>query len=117
MEDEFGSVRFGFADDAAVQWLPAETVPAHSRLIQHVLRAGQKTGGLQHPLKHVDGQPYGNLYLTDKQDGPEFTEDDKEAVALLAEFAGVAVDRARRYTGSGKRRVEPRGVRCRSTER
>ena len=59
----------------------------------------------------VDRQPYGNLYLTDKQDGTEFTEDDEEAVALLAEFASVAIERARHHTGSGSRRIEPRGSR------
>ena len=60
----------------------------------------------------IAGQPFGNLYLTDKQDGAEFTEDDEEAVVLLAEFAGVAIDHARCNT-SDKRRVEPR----RRTER
>ncbi len=47
----------------------------------------------------VAGGPYGNLYLTDKQGAEEFGEDDEEAVVLLAEFAGVAIDHARRYTG------------------
>ena len=47
----------------------------------------------------VAGEPYGNLYLTDKQGAEEFGEDDEEAVVLLAEFAGVAIDHARRYTG------------------
>jgi two-component system, NarL family, sensor histidine kinase DevS len=54
----------------------------------------------------VDGQPYGNLYLTDKQTAAEFTAEDEEAVGLLAEFAGVAIDHARRYTGSERRRAE-----------
>jgi len=43
----------------------------------------------------VGGEPYGNLYLTDKQSAPEFTAEDEEAVVLLAEFAGVAIDHAR----------------------
>jgi signal transduction histidine kinase len=67
-----------------------------------------------HPRMHsflgvpiiVAGQPYGNLYLTDKLDAPEFTEDDEQAVVLLAEFAGVAIDHARRYTRSEQRREE-----------
>jgi signal transduction histidine kinase len=54
----------------------------------------------------VDGEPYGNLYLADKRNGDEFTADDEEAVVLLAEFAGVAIDHARRYTGSERRRAE-----------
>ena len=48
----------------------------------------------------VAGEPYGNLYLTDKQGDGEFGEDDEQAAALLAEFAGVAIDHARRYTGA-----------------
>jgi signal transduction histidine kinase len=54
----------------------------------------------------VDGQPYGNLYLTDKRGAHEFDEDDEQAVALLAEFAGVAIDHARRYADSKERRIE-----------
>jgi signal transduction histidine kinase len=52
----------------------------------------------------VGGRPYGNLYLTDKAGGQEFSVDDQEAVELLAEFAGVAIDHARRFTGSEARR-------------
>lgn len=48
----------------------------------------------------LDGQPYGNLYLTEKAGGEEFTAADEEAVEVLAEFAAVAIDHARRYTGT-----------------
>ncbi|MFI4990198.1 MAG: GAF domain-containing protein [Solirubrobacterales bacterium] len=48
----------------------------------------------------IDGVPYGNLYLTEKEGADEFTEADEQAVAVLAEFAGVAIDHARRYTGT-----------------
>ena len=54
----------------------------------------------------VAGEPFGNLYLTDKQDGAEFTADDERALVRLAEFAGVAIDHARRYSGSEARRDE-----------
>jgi signal transduction histidine kinase len=54
----------------------------------------------------VAGEPFGNLYLTDKRDGAQFSQDDEEAVLLLAEFAGVAIDHARRYSGSEKQRAE-----------
>ena len=54
----------------------------------------------------VDGQAYGNLYLTEKADGAEFTEEDEASVMTLAEFAGVAIDHARRYTGASQRRDE-----------
>lgn len=48
----------------------------------------------------IGGRPYGNLYLTEKETAPEFTEADQEAVVLLAEFAGLAIDHARRYAKS-----------------
>ena len=51
----------------------------------------------------VGGRPFGNLYLTEKAHGAEFGEEDEEAVTLLAEFAGVAIDHARRYTGARQR--------------
>ena len=54
----------------------------------------------------IDGKPYGNLYLTDKQGAERFTEEDEDAVVVLAEFAGVAIDHARRFTGSEEARVE-----------
>ena len=47
----------------------------------------------------VGDQPVGNLYLTDKADGAEFTEQDEMALTILAEFAGVAIDHAQRYGG------------------
>jgi two-component system, NarL family, sensor histidine kinase DevS len=52
----------------------------------------------------VDGEPYGNLYLTEKEDEEEFSPADEEAVLVLADFAGVAIDHARRYTGTREHR-------------
>jgi signal transduction histidine kinase len=52
------------------------------------------------------GAPYGNLYLTEKAGGEAFTEDDERALGLLADFAGVAIDSARRFTGSEIQRHE-----------
>ena len=43
------------------------------------------------------GVAYGNLYLTEKADGAEFTEEDQELVALLAAQAAVAIENARLY--------------------
>ena len=54
----------------------------------------------------VEGVPFGNLYLTEKAGADEFTEADEQAVAVLAEFAGVAIDHARRYTGTREHRDE-----------
>ena len=46
----------------------------------------------------IGGVPYGNLYLTEKAGDEEFTEEDEQTIMLLAEFAGVAIDHARRYS-------------------
>lgn len=54
----------------------------------------------------VAGEPFGNLYLTEKRDGEEFTEEDEQALVRLAEFAGVAIDHARRYSGVDKQRSQ-----------
>jgi signal transduction histidine kinase len=43
----------------------------------------------------VRDEVFGNLYLTEKQDGGGFTEDDESLVVALAGAAGVAVDNAR----------------------
>lgn len=56
----------------------------------------------------VGGVPFGNLYLTEKEGGGEFTEQDEETIGLLAEFAGVAIDHARRYSGLEAQHAELR---------
>jgi signal transduction histidine kinase len=43
------------------------------------------------------GVAYGNLYLTEKEGGDEFTEEDEELVQLLASQAAVAIENARLY--------------------
>jgi signal transduction histidine kinase len=52
----------------------------------------------------VGGEPFGNLYLTEKARGERFSAEDEEAVVVLAEFAGVAIDHARRYAGAREQR-------------
>lgn len=54
----------------------------------------------------IDGEPYGNLYLTEKAGGAGFSEADEQAVVTLAEYAAVAIDHARRYAGASERRDE-----------
>jgi signal transduction histidine kinase len=46
------------------------------------------------------GIPYGNLYLTEKTGGGDFTPEDEELVTLLAAQAAVAVENARLYESS-----------------
>ena len=43
------------------------------------------------------GVAYGNLYLTEKEGGAEFTDEDTELVTLLAAQAAVAIENARLY--------------------
>jgi signal transduction histidine kinase len=58
-----------------------------------------------HPTMHtflgvpiaVRGVAYGNLYLAEKADGREFTDEDEELVTLLASQAGIAIENVRLY--------------------
>jgi signal transduction histidine kinase len=50
--------------------------------------------GVPIPLR---GVAYGNLYLTEKQDGAPFTADDEELALLLSSQAAVAIENARLY--------------------
>jgi signal transduction histidine kinase len=58
-----------------------------------------------HPAMHtflgvpvlLRGIAYGNLYLTEKAGGADFTEEDEELVTLLASQAAVAIENARLY--------------------
>ena len=54
----------------------------------------------------IRGQPWGDLYLAEKADGAEFTESDQEMAANLAAWAGVAVENARAYESSERRREQ-----------
>lgn len=51
----------------------------------------------------VRGEVFGNLYLCDKRDGGEFSEDDERVVLALASAAGVAVENARLYEAVRRR--------------
>jgi signal transduction histidine kinase len=46
------------------------------------------------------GVAYGNLYLTEKEAGEQFTEEDEELTKLLAAQAAVAIENARLYESS-----------------
>jgi signal transduction histidine kinase len=52
----------------------------------------------------IRGESWGNLYLTEKRDG-EFTEADEEAAVVLAEWAATAINNARLYETSERRRI------------
>ena len=48
------------------------------------------------------GVAYGNLYLTEKADGSDFTEEDEELTQLLAAQAAVAIENTRLYESSAR---------------
>ena len=59
------------------------------------------------PMKSFLGVPillrgvaYGNLYLTEKEGGADFSEEDEKLVTLLASQAAVAIENARLYESS-----------------
>lgn len=54
----------------------------------------------------VRGETFGNLYMTEKQDGAEFDEDDEAAAKTLATWAGVAIENARLYTTLSEHEAE-----------
>ncbi len=67
-----------------------------------------------HPVMHsflgvpivIRGRAWGNLYLTEKHGGEGFTEEDEEAVVILAEWAATAIENARLYETSEQRRKQ-----------
>lgn len=64
----------------------------------------------QHPAMHtflgvpilLRGVAFGNLYLTEKAGGADFTEEDEELTQLLASQAAVAIENARLYESSNR---------------
>jgi len=54
----------------------------------------------------IRGDAWGNLYLAEKEGGGEFTEEDEEAVVVLAQWAATAIGNARLYRDSEHRRVQ-----------
>jgi signal transduction histidine kinase len=54
------------------------------------------------PIK-ARGKTFGNIYLTEKQSAPEFSEEDERALLILAAQAGVAIENARLYEQGLKR--------------
>jgi signal transduction histidine kinase len=53
----------------------------------------------------IRGQVWGNLYLAEKREG-EFTEDDEQAAVVLADWAATAIENARLFQTSERRRTD-----------
>ena len=54
----------------------------------------------------IEGRAWGNLYLTEKAGGEEFTAGDEEAAVVLADWAAIAINNARLYRDVRERRDE-----------
>ena len=48
------------------------------------------------PVHHL-GEPVGNIYLTEKEGGEEFSEEDEETLVMFASQAAIAIGNAMRY--------------------
>ena len=65
----------------------------------------------EHPTMHsflgvpvrTRGTVFGNLYLTEKLDGSDFTDDDEDVVVALAAAAGTAIENSRLYMQAARR--------------
>jgi signal transduction histidine kinase len=53
---------------------------------------------------HIRGTVFGNLYLTEKDGGGDFTDADEHLVVALAQAAGLVIENARAYGLSERRR-------------
>src|SRR3954471_8468474 len=54
----------------------------------------------------IRGEVYGNLYLTEKAGGRDFTEEDERSIVILADWAAIAIDNARLYQNAEDRRQD-----------
>jgi GAF domain-containing protein len=54
----------------------------------------------------VAAEPFGNLYVSEKAGGEEFSEEDEQALVRLAGVASIAIDHARRHDGAQAQRAE-----------
>jgi signal transduction histidine kinase len=110
---EFIPVGLGEAQIAAIHHWPegrgllGELIANPRPVRLHDLAADPRSSGFpagHPPMRTFLGVPvrvrdevYGNLYLTEKQGGADFEEDDEALVVALAAAAGVAIENARLY--------------------
>ena len=57
------------------------------------------------PIRH-SGAPVGNIYLTEKEGGEEFTKDDEEAIVMFASMAAPAIANASKYEDERRARSD-----------
>jgi len=80
-------------------------VSSHPRSYGFPLAHPPMTSFLGVPLM-IDGQAWGNLYLTEKAGGIDFTDEDEESAIVLADWAAIAIANARLYRTVRERRDE-----------
>jgi signal transduction histidine kinase len=68
-------------------------------------RLPEMPGSLEIPIA-IRGEPWGTLSVAGKADGAHFDAGDEAAIAVLADWAAVAVENARLYEGLARRRDE-----------
>ncbi len=71
-------------------------IPADPRSVGFPTGHPQMTSFLSVPVK-VEGRAIGNLYLTDREDGHPFSEDDERLVESFARHAGLGIHNARMH--------------------
>lgn len=54
----------------------------------------------------IKGEAFGNLYMTEKEGGVEFDEEDEAAAITLANWAAIAIENANLYTSLSEREAE-----------
>ena len=54
----------------------------------------------------IRGDVFGNLYLTEKAGGRDFSDQDENAIVILAEWAAIAIENARLYQAAEERRQD-----------
>ncbi|HMJ33490.1 MAG TPA: GAF domain-containing sensor histidine kinase [Baekduia sp.] len=84
--------------------LRLDDVGSHPRSYGFPLNHPPMGGFLGVPIL-IRGESWGNLYLTEKGDGA-FTDEDEEAMIVLADWAAIAVTNARLYQAATGRRDE-----------
>lgn len=65
----------------------------------------EMTSFLGVPIRH-QGTQLGQIYLTNKQTAPEFTDDDEQIIEMLAAYAAVAIHNARLIESLHQRDIE-----------
>ncbi len=62
------------------------------------------------PIRYGD-ESLGNLYLTEKEDGQEFTEEDRNLLTMFAAQGAMAINNAHRFQAEQEARAEAEGAR------